>query len=258
MEYAVICAVAFAASVLTFFSGFGLGTLLLPAFLLFYDPVSAVALTAVVHLLNNLFKLSLLYTNAAMRVVVRFGVPAIAAAFVGAWLLSGLSHFEPMGSYTLFNKTILLHPVQLTLGVLIVAFALFEILPAAQRISVPARYLPAGGLLSGFFGGLSGHQGAFRSVFLLRAGLTKESFIATGTLIACLIDVARIPVYGAEIGAAVGNGTVLLLTAAALSAFAGALLGAKLLHAATMKGIRVMVSILLFAIGVLTAAGVLG
>jgi acyl-CoA reductase-like NAD-dependent aldehyde dehydrogenase len=45
---------------------------------------------------------------------------------------------------------------------------------------MPPGYLPVGGLLSGFFGGLSGHQGALRSVFLLRAGLTKESFIATG------------------------------------------------------------------------------
>jgi uncharacterized membrane protein YfcA len=36
MSYLVVCAVALLASALTFFSGFGLGTLLLPAFALFF------------------------------------------------------------------------------------------------------------------------------------------------------------------------------------------------------------------------------
>ena len=57
MSYLVICAVALLASTLTFYSGFGLGTLLLPAFALFVPVEQAVALTAVVHLLNSLFKL---------------------------------------------------------------------------------------------------------------------------------------------------------------------------------------------------------
>ncbi|MCR4297043.1 MAG: sulfite exporter TauE/SafE family protein, partial [Elusimicrobia bacterium] len=53
MTYLIICAVALIASGLTFFSGFGLGTLLLPAFSLFFPIREAVALTAVVHALNN-------------------------------------------------------------------------------------------------------------------------------------------------------------------------------------------------------------
>jgi hypothetical protein len=51
MSYLIICVVAFAVSGLTLFSGFGLGTLLMPAFALFF-PV-AVAATAVVHLANE-------------------------------------------------------------------------------------------------------------------------------------------------------------------------------------------------------------
>lgn len=57
MSYLIICSVAFVASGLTFFSGFGLGTLLLPAFALFFTVEKAIALTAVVHFLNGLFKL---------------------------------------------------------------------------------------------------------------------------------------------------------------------------------------------------------
>ncbi|MEO8167675.1 MAG: sulfite exporter TauE/SafE family protein, partial [bacterium] len=56
MEYAVVSIVALLASGLTLFSGFGLGTLLLPAFLLFFPTELAIAMTAIVHFLNNIFK----------------------------------------------------------------------------------------------------------------------------------------------------------------------------------------------------------
>ena len=60
MEYIVVPVVALFASGLTLFSGFGLGTLLLPAFVLFFPADVAIALTALVHFLNNLFKLYLM------------------------------------------------------------------------------------------------------------------------------------------------------------------------------------------------------
>ena len=87
MGYAVVYAVAFLASGLTFFSGFGLGTLLLPAFALFLPIEHAVALTAVVHFLNGLFKLGLVARHADLAIVLRFGVPAIIASFGGALVL---------------------------------------------------------------------------------------------------------------------------------------------------------------------------
>ena len=51
---AVVCGFALLASGLTFFSGFGLGTLLLPAFAPFFPVDRAIALTAAVHFLNGL------------------------------------------------------------------------------------------------------------------------------------------------------------------------------------------------------------
>lgn len=85
MAALVVCVVAFIASGLTFFSGFGLGTLLLPAFALFYPVTQAVALTAVVHFLNGLFKLLLVGRHTNLRVMLLFGLPALAASFLGAW-----------------------------------------------------------------------------------------------------------------------------------------------------------------------------
>src|SRR5689334_7185423 len=97
MEYVVICVTAFLASALTLFSGFGLGTLLLPAFLFFFPLDVSIALTAIVHLLNNLFKLALVGRSADKGVVLRFGVPAVIAALAGAALLIYLSaHMQPL------------------------------------------------------------------------------------------------------------------------------------------------------------------
>ncbi|NJM35823.1 MAG: hypothetical protein HC850_15265 [Rhodomicrobium sp.] len=61
MTTIIIALTAFIASLLTLFSGFGLGTLLLPVTAIFFPVAVAVALTAFVHLLNNLFKLAVLW-----------------------------------------------------------------------------------------------------------------------------------------------------------------------------------------------------
>ena len=96
-------------------------------------------------------------------------------------------------------------------GLLLLLFASAELLPRFRDVSFGPRYLPLGGLLSGFFGGLSGMQGALRSAFLARAGLTKEAFVGTGVVVACLIDVSRLGVYsGSLAGRGRGSTTALL------------------------------------------------
>ena len=82
--YLIVCLAALAGSGLTLFSGFGLGTILVPVFGLFFEVEVAIALTAIVHLLNNLFKLTLLGKHANREVLLRFGVPSVLAAFLGA------------------------------------------------------------------------------------------------------------------------------------------------------------------------------
>lgn len=251
MQLAVICGVAFAASLLTFFTGFGLGTLLLPAFAAFFPAEVAVALTAVVHFLNSVFKLLLVGRHANVRVAVRFGVPAIAAAFGGALVLGWLAGREALLTYELAGRSFEVSPVAFVIAVLMVAFAALELWPRFKRVSIPLRYLPVGGLLTGFFGGLSGHQGALRSAFLIRAGLEKASFIATGVVIAAVVDVTRLAVYSERFFAADLVRNAPLLGAAALAAFAGAVAGAQLLHKVSLRFIEVGVAVLL----VLVAAG---
>ena len=124
-------------------------------------------------------------------------------------------------------------------------------------MSIPMRYLPVGGLLTGFFGGLSGHQGALRSAFLIRAGLERAAFIATGVVIASVVDIARLLVYSERFLAAdlMRNGP--LLGAAVLAAFSGAVVGSRLLRKISLRFIEVAVAVLLSFIAVGLGSGVL-
>jgi uncharacterized protein len=257
MSYLIICTVALAASALTFFSGFGLGTLLLPAFALFFPIEQAVALTAAVHLLNGLFKLALTGRQADRHVLVRFGLPAIVMSFLGAWALTWLADIAPVFSYSAFGRLVSVTPVKLVVGLLLLLFASLELLPQFRNLSFGAQYMPLGGLLSGFFGGLSGMQGALRSAFLSRAGLTKEAFIATGVVIACLIDFSRLAVYYTALVRESARFNYGLLAAAVLAAFAGAALGNSYLKKMTMPGIQRIVAVMLFVVALGLVSGLL-
>lgn len=256
LTYLIICLAAFLGSGLTLFSGFGLGTILLPVFALFFPVELAVVLTAIVHFLNNVFKLALLGRHADRGVVLRFGLPAIFAALAGAWALSLLADMAPLVQYPLGDRVIAVMPVKLTIAVLLIVFSLMELIPRLSKLQADREYLPLGGLLSGFFGGLSGHQGALRTAFLIRAGLSKETFIATGVVIACLIDLSRLAVYSRGI---IGQREALdlrLIAAATLSAFAGAFLGSRLLHKITVRSLQYIVAVLLLLFAILLGAGI--
>jgi uncharacterized membrane protein YfcA len=260
VEYIVVGIVALVASGLTLFSGFGLATILTPVFVLFFPVPVAVAATAVVHLLNNLFKVVLVGRQADWRAVVRFSVPAVFAAVVGALLLNFVAALPDIGAYRLAGTAHSITVVKLVIGLLIVGFSLLELVPRFRSTAVDPKYLPLGGLLSGFFGGLSGNQGAFRSMFLIRAGLTKDAFIGTNVVTAVIVDVARLLVYGG--GFYRSNFSVLASTAgivvvATLAAFAGALIGKELSAKVTYRSLQFLVGVMLMVLGLGLVAGLI-
>jgi uncharacterized membrane protein YfcA len=257
MDSIVIGLVALGASLLTFFSGFGLGTLLTPVMAIFFPIEVAIALTAVVHLLNNLFKLALVGKYADKKVVIQFGLPALIAAALGAWLLAKLTHLEPITQYQLLGKVFTITTVKLVIGLLLCFFALIELVPRLRDMQFSKEYLPLGGVLSGFFGGLSGNQGALRSAFLVRTGLSKEVFVATGTSIATLIDFSRLGIYTTRLGAISWQEHSSTLIVATICAFIGAWLGSKLLKKVTLDFVQKVVAVMLFGIAVGLIAGVI-
>jgi len=226
----VICIISFVASLLTFFSGFGLGTILLPIFLIFFPVTQAITLTAIVHFLNNLFKISLIGNHIQWRVLFWFGFPAFLFAYLGARLLGIMATSDPLiYQYLLFGKSFDIKLTKLIIAALMIVFTLLEYFPQIKAIQIKTKNLWIGGLLSGFFGGLSGHQGALRSMFLVRAKLTKESFIACGVAIAILIDISRISVYFTEGMWTYWNTQRIPLLIATLSTLGGSLMGRILL-----------------------------
>lgn len=257
METLLICIAAFAAAGLTLFSGFGLGTILMPVVAIFLPVPVAVAVTAVVHLLNNLFKLGLLWRNVSRRVLLAFGIPALLAAVPGALLLDYLSILEPLARYEWAGHEHAITPVKLAAGILLIVFATAELIPFLNRLSDHHLGLPAGGILSGFFGGLSGHQGAFRSAFLIRAGLSKNAFVATNAAIAALVDTSRIVIYGLTFETALIEAQSGLIFFATIAAFLGVFIGTRLLKKVTVGFIQKLVAVMLYILGGLLCAGII-
>ena len=257
MDYLIICLTAFLGAGLTLFSGFGLGTILLPVFGLFFPIDLAILLTAMVHFMNNMLKIMLFGKNANRNVVLKFGIPAIITAFLGAYILSFLSDLKPIFQYSFFEKSFEISLLKVIIGSLLIIFALFDYIPKFKNLEFDKKYLSLGGILSGFFGGISGHQGALRSAFLIRSGLSKEAFIASGVFIACMVDVSRLSIYIPKI---INNEVSLdykLIIAATLSAFIGVYFGSKLLQKTTINFLQHIVCVTLLLFGILMILGMI-
>ena len=88
-------------------------------------------------------------------------------------------------------------------------------------------------------------------MFLTKVGLSKEAFIATGVIIACMIDVSRMSVYFTNISKVKDSLNLNLIIIATLAAFMGVYFGNKLVKKITINTIQkiVAIMIILFAIG---------
>lgn len=257
MEIAIISLVAFAVAILTFFSGFGLGTILTPVFMIFFPVNTAIGLTGVVHFFNNIFKLLLVGKKADKQVLLRFGIPAVLAALLGSWLLLHIPNWNPLFTYVLADKTIEVYPVKFMIALLLMVFALIDLIPYFGKLEFGQEKLPLGGMLSGFFGGLAGVQGALRSAFLIRAGLSKESFIATTVVVSTGVDVTRLSMYATRFDRAGLTENLTLVMAATVSAIAGAIIGNKLLKKVTLQFVKVTVALLLILISLGLGSGLI-
>ncbi len=262
LAYLAVCISALLVAALTLFSGFGLGTLLLPAFALFFPVEVAVAATAVVHFLNNLFKLGLVGRSADRRIALIFGLPGVALSFLGAWVLTRVSDVPAIRSYMIGAQRHDVTTVKIVIGGLMIVFALLDLAPRLRKLEFGRQWLPVGGALSGFFGGISGHQGALRAAFLAKVGLTPRAFIATNVVCAVMVDTARLIIYGAaflggHVLAVRQTGIGGLIAAGTVSAFVGSYLGARLSRTMTLESLHLIVGVMLIGIGVALVTGLI-
>jgi uncharacterized membrane protein YfcA len=260
MDYLIIAIITLLVAAFTFLSGFGLGTLVLPVFIFFFPVDMAIASTAVVHLCDNIFKSFLIGRKANFGVMLQFAIPAAAMAVVGALLLNRLNHLPVLWSYRLMQHTFAVTPVKVVIAALMGLFAFLELNPRFRALRLPEKYVPLGGMLSGFFGGLSGHQGALRSAFLIRLGLEKEVYIATTVLASLFVDIPRLTVYGLtfyghDLASLFQQHQVGLIITAILSAMCGSILGARLIQKVTLDLVKTLVGVLLIIYAIALGAG---
>ncbi len=266
MDFIIIAITVLIGAGLTFFSGFGLGTIMLPVFSLFFDLPTAVGATAIIHLANNIFKFGMVSKYIHFQTLFRFGIPALIFASLGGLLLSYFSDLDSYYTYVLGEKRFEMTPVGTTIGCLMIFFAWFDLDPRFGNLQIDKKHLSLGGALSGFFGGVSGHQGAFRATFLSKAGLTKEQFIGTSNAVSLVVDLARLTMYLFVANRLSNHENTLLLALTdaqsmlligIIFAFLGTYFGKKLVQKTTIKGIQKVIGVLLFIMGGLMIAGIL-
>lgn len=236
--YFVLVPVTLATSVVTLFTGFGVGTVLAPVMALYFDVKVAVFLAAIVHFFNNASRLYLYREHIDRGVIRRFGVISIVGAFLGSYAQVFIDSASLKAGF----------------GFFLVAYGLSQFVPAGTGFSIPRWLDPLGGFLSGLLGGLIGNQGAIRSLYLLNYQLEKKEFIASAALIAIVIDCTRIPVYVYTMhGHLMANGALLLAVVA--SSVAGTMLASRVLPQVSAELFKRIVLGAVVLLGALMAAG---
>ena len=96
-------------------------------------------------------------------------------------------------------------------------------------------------------------------MFLSKAAISKEEFVATSSSIGFLIDLTRISVYLSSISLFIelDQSLKFILMISISVAFLGSYVGSKFLTKTTFKSLQVLVAILLMIIGFLLALGIL-
>jgi uncharacterized membrane protein YfcA len=169
----------FFAAALTVPAGFGLATMITPIVFLWLEPHEAVAVVGIVHGSHNAWKLKVLRSSVDYSAVRRYGWAMVVGALLGAAL----------------NTAVEADPLLLIVGVALVVLPLLSMSERWTNVRLPDAEDRIGGFGSGFFGGLTGHQGALRAMFLQKRLPNKTEYAATAAVLALVVDVTRVPVY---------------------------------------------------------------
>jgi len=179
MDILTITLLTFVASLVGTVSGFGISTILVSTLVLALPLSTTLLLVAVIHLCNDVWKMTLFQSGANWKIILSFGVPGIFSSFVGAAIFLNLP--TPL--------------LVRTLGMFLAAYALFLFVKPSFRVSATIGSAMAGGAVSGFLAGLIGISGGLRAAFLSAFNLPKAVYLFTAGAIAFGIDITRIGTY---------------------------------------------------------------
>lgn len=221
----------FIASIFGTFTGFGISTVLIPIFMLFFPPAVTLLMVGIIHWFNNIWRLVLFRKGIVLKLLLFFGIPGILLSYSGARLTVEIPH-------SILTRAI---------GVVIICYVIFTYVKENFKIKTKRKNALLGGGLYGFSSGISGIGGEIRSMFLLSYDLPKPVYIATTGAISLTIDTTRIATYiwgGARLES-------LLLYAAGplvLTTLLGAYIGKNVVERIPKDKFRTVVGIFLFLI----------
>jgi uncharacterized membrane protein YfcA len=224
----------FFAAALTVPAGFGLATMITPVVFLWLEPHEAVAVVGIVHGSHNAWKLKVLRSSVDYSAVRRYGWAMVVGALIGAAL----------------NTAVEADPLLLIVGIALVLLPLLSISEKWTDYRLPETEDRIGGFGSGFFGGLTGHQGALRAMFLQKRLPDKSEYAATAAVLALVVDVTRVPMYVALEGWQILDAGWLIL-GLVLAAVLGVQLGKRWLKKWKSDTIRNGILVAIVASGVL-------
>lgn len=213
--------------------GFGIGSLLTPVLAIETGTKLAVAAIAIPHFVGTLQRFLLLRRHVDRRVLLGFGFASALGGLAGALLHAQVSS----------------RSLAMVFGALLLLAAVAEFTGWMQRVRWGRRAGWIAGALSGAMGGLVGNQGGIRSAAMLGFDVPKESFVATATAIALLVDVARLPVYLGTQWEAILQAWPLILVAT-IGVVAGTALGTRVLGRLPQRHFRRVIAVFLAALGI--------
>jgi uncharacterized membrane protein YfcA len=233
MGFAFIIGIAaVAAGAIASIAGFGIGSILTPVIALHADTKVAVAAVSIPHLLGTAVRFWRLRHYLDRRVFLSFGIASAVGGLAGALLHAHAGN----------------PALAALLGALLVFAGVTGLTGLTQRMRFGRMSAYIAGAASGAFGGLVGNQGGIRAAAMLGFHIPKESFVATATAIALVVDAARMPVYFATEGGKIA-GLWPTITIAAAGVLIGTLGGERILKRVPQPLFRRLVSLLILGLG---------
>jgi uncharacterized membrane protein YfcA len=214
-------------------TGFGTSTIMVPVMLLFYSVPQTLFFVGIIHFFGNVWKLLLFRKGLNWRLILSFGIPGIAATFLGASLVFNIPR-------PIFSKI---------LGSFLILYVIYLSVESSFKVKSNIVFGAFGGALSGFLAGVFGIGGAVRGLFLTAFDLPKVVYISTAGAIAICIDVTRLTRYfsqGTRLPTLLLYGLPLFIPAS----FLGAAIAKHIVDKIPQQHFRKIVAVFLLLMGI--------
>jgi len=233
MEISLILIIVIIASGIGTMTGFGTSTIMVPIMLLHYPLPQTLFFVGIIHFFGNVWKLLLFRKGVRWRLILSFGIPGIAATYIGASLVFDI-------------PAVVLSRI---LGCFLILYVVYLFAKSSFRVKPSLIFGACGGALSGFLAGVFGIGGAVRGLFLTSFDLPKAVYIATAGSIALFIDATRLTTYfrnGARLPDILLYGLPLFIPAS----FIGAAIAKRIVDRIPQQHFRKIIAVFLLLMGI--------